>query len=83
MTGKQIGGIILIIAGLLVGFVGLINVLDLIGAQGNKMIEMGLQMSGTSMTSLWIKYGVITAVGVILLIVGIVFARKSIPQKTE
>ncbi|XOB63039.1 hypothetical protein ACMC56_04345 [Campylobacterota bacterium DY0563] len=83
MTGKQIGGIILIIAGLLVGFVGLINVLDLIGAQGNKMIEMGLQMSGTSMTSLWIKYGVITVVGVVLLIVGIVFARKSIPQKSE
>jgi hypothetical protein len=77
MNGKQISGIILIIAGLLVGFIGLMNVLDLIGAQGNKMIEMGLQMSGTSMTALWIKFGGMTVVGIILLILGVKFSKKN------
>ena len=77
MNGKQISGIILIIVGLLVGFIGLMNVLDLIGAQGNKMIEMGLQMSGTSMTALWIKFGRMTVVGIILLILGVKFSKKN------
>jgi hypothetical protein len=77
MNGKQISGIILIIVGLLVGFIGLMNVLDLIGAQGNKMIEMGLQMSGTSMTALWIKFGGMTVVGIILLILGVKFSKKN------
>lgn len=77
MSGKQIVGIILIIAGLLVGGLGLVNVLDLVGVDSNNpILKMGLAMGGTSMESLWAKYGGMLAGGILILFVGIALAKK-------
>ena len=81
MTGKQITGVILLLVGLLVGFIGLMNVLDLISAQGNKMVALALQMQGMSMGGLWIKFGGMTVVGIVMLIIGIKFAKKNTPTE--
>lgn len=77
MESKQIVGIIMILIGLVIGGLGLLNVVDLLGVDANNpMIKMGLAMQGTSMGALWAKFGGMSIAGIILLLVGIKFAKK-------
>jgi hypothetical protein len=90
MNAKQIIGIILILIGLYLGFVGISNIIDLIDMQNsmdalssmgrrlnvNKILDAQLQMQGTSINGMWMKFGGMTVIGIIMLIVGILFAKK-------
>jgi len=76
MSGKQIAGIILLLVGLGVSFIGGANVMDLISVGNNPLVRMGLEAQGMSLGGLWMKYGGMTAVGIVMLIVGINFAKK-------
>lgn len=79
MSGKQIGGIILIIAGTIIGGFGLINVVDLASLDlDNPIIKIGIALSGTSVSGLWIKYGTMLAVGVLGLVSGILMLKNPI-----
>ncbi len=76
MSGKQIAGIILLLIGLGTMVIGGSNVLDLIRYGDNPLVQLGLQAQGTSLAAMWIKYGVITIVGIVMLLVGIKFVKK-------
>jgi hypothetical protein len=90
MNAKQIIGIILISIGLYLGFVGVSNIIDLIDMQNsmdslasmggrlnvNKILDAQLQMQGTSINGMWMKFGGMTVIGIIMVIVGILFAKK-------
>lgn len=76
MSGTQILGVVFIIASLIIGFIGFINVMDLAQVSGNQMAQAAIELSGMSMNSLWIKYGGMSAGSIVLLIVGINLAKK-------
>ena len=80
MTGKQITGVILLLIGLGVSFIGVSNVIDLINVGNNELVRLGLQLHGTSLTSLWIKYGLMSFVGITMVIIGINFAKKQVVE---
>lgn len=76
MSGKQIAGIILLLVGLGMSFIGGSNVMDLISVGDNALVKIGLQAQGMSLGGLWMKFGGMTVVGIVMLIVGIKFAKK-------
>jgi len=80
MSGKQIVGIILLLAGLGMSFIGGSNVMDLVSVGNNPLVQLGLQAQGMSLSGLWMKYGGMTAVGIVMLIVGINFVKKQVVE---
>ncbi len=77
MNEKQIGAIILIIAGLIIGGYGLVNVIELSSLNlDNPLIKMSIAMSGTSISALWMKFGGMLAVGVLVMVGGIIMLKK-------
>jgi len=76
MTGKKIAGIILILASLVFLTIGGLNMIDLINMGNNPLVQLGLEAMGTSLGAQYIKYGIITLVGVALIITGIKLIKK-------
>jgi hypothetical protein len=77
INSKQIIGIASMLFGILISFVGLSNIMDLIDVGNNQMVQLGLQMQGTSLGALWVKYGIISLIGIVMTFFGFKTFKKA------
>jgi len=77
ITAKKIVGIIIIIIGLIVSFLGVTKVIELNKLDtSNPYVNVALKMQGLSLESLWLQYGGMSLIGLTMVIVGFIMLKK-------
>ncbi len=85
MSSKQIVGVILLIAGLIMGFIGGVNLMDIASFESSSApaVQLGLAFAGVNIDNLKAKYGVLLFLGMVFLVIGVIMAGKEKEAKGE